>query len=567
MVTAYEKQKMPTILPIPTSVHGVAQPLVCLNGTWKFLSKPVAEVDAGSADFTGWQDVAVPLDIACRKDLNTEPLSKYSYIGEFTYKRMISIPKEFEGQRVFLRFEGTNGFAEAWVNGQLAGKHQNAFLTWNCEITHLVKPGESAVLAVGIDEKADKVSSFNHGGIVHDVYLMAVPQTPVTRLHVDTVFDEAYENATMKIRLGADFPAGKQGEVTLNLYDPDDRPVALENNRVAVSAETARQMIEIGVKRPKKWDSEHPYRYRLEAVLTVDGQETEKTCRMFGFRQIDLRGNQMFVNNQEIKLRGSCRHETTALTGRYVPKETIELDVQLFKEANCNYIRTSHYPPNEYFLDMCDKYGIYVEDEMALAFIARTLDYTQQDPSQAQRYVSHFSELCERDRSHPCVIIWSLCNESFGGYNFNLLNQYAHQEDPSRPTKFSYPMTMQEEHEPIDIWSIHYSNWNVNLAQKRDNVSVGGAPGYDTPIFPAITGANTSAIPTSAISGARASSGSGTIFGPPKDRWAAPFGRESTRPTCSPAGQLAWSGASSTSGGAESLNSSARAKRIPPSVW
>lgn len=483
MVIEYKKQEMPVILPVPDSVNGVSQPMVCLSGVWKFKSIPVEEVDTTSADFADWLDFTVPDDMGCHKDLVGERISKYVYVGKYTYKRMVEIPKEYEGKRIFLRFEGTNGFAEVWVNGKLAGRHYNAFLTWNCEITDFVTPGEPAVLAVGIDERSDRVSTFNHGGIIHDVYLMAAPKAYVSRLHVDTFFDGAYRDATMKIRLALGGVEQSGAQVALRLYDPNGAQVALEGAEVAFAAGEPQKIVEIPVKAPKKWDSEHPYRYRLEAALSVDGQEVEKTSRMFGFRQIDLRENQMFVNGQEVKLRGACRHETTPHTGRYVPKETIELDVQLFKEANCNYIRTSHYPPNEYFLDMCDKYGIYVEDEMALAFIARTLDYTQQDPSQAQRYVSHFAELCERDRSHPCVVIWSLCNESFGGYNFNLLNQYAHREDPTRPTKFSYPMTMQEEHEPIDVWSIHYSNWDVNLAQKRDNVSVGGAPGYDKPVI------------------------------------------------------------------------------------
>jgi hypothetical protein len=160
-----------------------------------------------------------------------------------------------------------------------------------------------------------------------------------------------------------------------------------------------------------------------------------------------------------------------------------ERDVMLFKEANCNYVRTSHYPPSECFLELCDRHGIYVEDELPHAFIARTLDYTQRDPAQTQRYLQSFADLYARDANHPSVLIWSLCNESFGGYNFDVLNRFVRATDPTRPTKFSYPMTMQAEHEPVDIWSIHYTNLDGDLGARLDNVSVPGAYGHDMPVL------------------------------------------------------------------------------------
>ena len=124
-----------------------------------------------------------------------------------------------------------------------------------------------------------------------------------------------------------------------------------------------------------------------------------------------------------------------------------------------------------------------MEDELPLAFVARTLDYTQRDPAHTQRYLSVFNDLYARDGNHPSVLMWSLCNESFGGYNFDILNRYAQRKDPTRPTKFSYPMTIGQEHAPVDIWSVHYGNWDDDLAAKRDNVSVAGAPGKDMPVI------------------------------------------------------------------------------------
>lgn len=207
--------------------------------------------------------------------------------------------------------------------------------------------------------------------------------------------------------------------------------------------------------------------YTLEMTLLEEGREIECIRRKTGLRKLTKKGNRLFVNHREVKLRGACRHEISPKAGRALTRELIEQDVALFKEANCNYIRTSHYPPSEYFLELCDENGIYVEDELALAFIARTLPYTQRDPEQTGRYLSHFTEVLARDYNHPSVIIWSLCNESFGGSNFDLLNRYVHRKDPTRLTKFSYPMTIREEHEMPDIWSIHYSEYDTDLAKKK----------------------------------------------------------------------------------------------------
>ena len=134
--------------------------------------------------------------------------------------------------------------------------------------------------------------------------------------------------------------------------------------------------------------------------------------------------------------------------------------MRLFREANINFIRTSHYPPRPDFLELCDEYGIYVEDETAVAFLGQEIDCRENDPEFTSRFMDQFAELIERDRSHPCVILWSLANESFWGTNIAMQNAYAHQEDPSRLTIFSYPITQHEEDDRADIWSMHYAAWD-----------------------------------------------------------------------------------------------------------
>ena len=381
------------------------------------------------------------------------------------------------------------------------------------DITEEVCGKQTLSLAIDVDEESDIVSAYSHGGMLHSSWLYVLPEAYVNALYLSPLFDEDMETCSLRVDIdlanmpesidgkgkirSAEMAAGKEKgrlasaavyKAEFALYDPNgiktkEKSLVLDNKIKGYYTD------QLYVANPVLWDAEHPRLYRFELILykldSISGtwEPLEQINKKVGLRKLERKGNRLFVNHNEVKLRGVCRHEISPRNGRALTNELIEQDVALFKEANCNYIRTSHYPPSEYFLDQCDEHGIYVEDELALAFIARTLPYTQRDPKETNRYLSHFAETMARDYNHPCVIIWSLCNESFGGHNFDLLNRFAHLKDPTRMTKFSYPMTIREEHEMPDIWSIHYSEYNADLAGKKDNLSVGGAPGKDMPVL------------------------------------------------------------------------------------
>lgn len=454
---------IPNLAPLPLTVEGVENPVVCLDGAWYFRETDTLPTGRDDAMYIDWDTVNVPGTV--------HPKASYSpgMPFRYVYKKLVTIPQDWRGHAIVLQFEGLNGTADIYCDNAHLGRHKNGFITFQYTLPETVC--DHFLLTVAVDESLDRVSTFNHGGILHSVYMMALPKPHLSMLRATTAFDEQYRDAVLEVQYAlsgtSDVP------VRFTLIAPDGSSV------ISAEAPAYETVCRIAISTPLPWDAEHPNLYALQAELgTVYHTEIR-----FGFRQIERRGNQLFVNGQEVKLRGVCRHEVTALNGRCLTREMIQKDVALFKEANCNYIRTSHYPPSTFFLDLCDQEGLYVEDELALAFIARTLDYTQQDPEYTERYLSHFAEVYARDCNHPCVLIWSLCNESFGGTNFDQLNRFAKQTDLTRPTKFSYPMTMPQEHLPVDIWSIHYGNLESNLADKKDNVSVGGAFGKDRPVI------------------------------------------------------------------------------------
>lgn len=454
----FEEWKLPCVIPMPLLTEGVESPVILLDQDWQVTD--------------GQRSLTVP----CPYDLSGEFLAGFGRIYEYT--KSIILPSDAAGKRIVLQFEGINGFADVFINDIFCAHHENGFLTWNIDLTELISGALSFGIRIHVDETKDLVSSFSHGGMLCPAKLLILPDHYLQSIYATALPDEMYQQCRLQI----------EGEIRKAPADLVVRYVLANSSgevilQEEIETDNGRFWQCLDVPQPIFWDAEYPRLYTLALALIENGHLIEEVQKEIGLRKVEKRGNQLFVNGKEVKLHGVCRHEIMPDGGRATTHEMIEKDVRLFREANINYIRTSHYPPNEYFLTLCDRYGIYVEDELALAFVAKSLPYTQRDPALTDRYISHFTECCARDYNHPCVIIWSLSNESFSGYNFDLMNRYVHYKDPTRVTKFSYPMTIREEYEMPDLWSIHYSEYSMDLSEKRDNVSVGGAPGKEMPVI------------------------------------------------------------------------------------
>ena len=453
----------PTIIPKPSEVAGVRESVISLDGTWKFNPAPPEEFWSNSENLNSWADVLVPSHIS------TQGYS-VRWTLEYAYKKRIQIPADFAGKRIFVKFHGATGLAKAWINGVYLRDHFGGFTTWDCDITEHVTPGQEAILTVGIDDSRRGLSGYNNGGLLRDVQLIAVPRDYLSRLNIETDLDENYEDAVLKVWMAMVFNEDDSRSISLELNDTEGKPVALEEDEITLTKQQPEQVIEIPVSSPLKWDAEHPNLYTLEARV-LDGRSiSQVVTRKVGFREVKRVGKKLLVNGKEVKLRGINRKDIYPLTGRSVPLEYREMDVKIFRAGNINYIRTSHYPTHEEFLDACDKYGIYVESENSVSF-AR--DNVANNPEVTELYLSQLAEMVERDRSHPSVIIWSIGNESSWGENVAREAEYVRQEDPSRPVKFSWTHLIPPEDQPgtIDIYSFHYPYW------ERDMDAGGPLPG------------------------------------------------------------------------------------------
>ena len=242
------------------------------------------------------------------------------------------------------------------------------------------------------------------------------------------------------------------------LIGTDKRPVAITPTRVKLPAlapgTVFNQVIKIPVTSPAQWDPEHPNLYVLNCRLQRAGKIVEQVDRRFGFRQVEIRGNQLFINNHAVKLHGVCRHEVHPLLGRSLTPELWRRDPELYAAGNCNYIRTSHYPPAEEFIDACDEVGLLVEEEAPFCWAK-----SNKDPKVSAYTLEAELAMLQRDRSHPSVIQWSLGNESQWGETFTAVVAPMRELDGTRPLAFEVMGDIKTNPKPpLDIDVAHYPN-------------------------------------------------------------------------------------------------------------
>jgi len=442
--------------PVLQELAGVETPAVLLSGTWQFRYSPDSK----------WDKIQVPGEPAMQG-------YAIEHDKPFTYRKSFTVPVDYAGKHTILRFDGVYSHARLFVNGTFVREHHGGFTRWETDVTPFVRPGKKNEIRLEVTDRLDDISyasGYAHhpiGGILRDVTLFALPETCLYDFYAETHLDAAYEDAVLKI--GYSSPVAGGAEVAYTLTDPSGRRYPLAQSRFPL--EEGGNMNELPVKNPLKWDAEHPNLYTLTITLSKDGKEIGRFDRRIGFRDVKIEKDRMLVNGMPVKLRGACRHDIHPTLGRTTTAELDSLDVILFKRSNMNFVRTSHYPPTERFLEYCDRYGIYVESETAVCFVDtyRQKNYapgkTQDSAEFTPRYLSQCREMVKSFRSHPSILFWSIGNESVYGTNFQQCWDWVKATDKTRPVIFSYPGSVGEKKPVYDILSMHYQDVNGNLNQ------------------------------------------------------------------------------------------------------
>ena len=333
----------------------------------------------------GWTNIPVPANweiegfsMLTYQDRNANPSDD---IG--LYRRLVDVPASFAGQRVLWHFDGVFDGAEVFVNGQRVGYHESGFTAFDMDVTTALEPGRRNLFAIRLYKKTS-TSNLEHGsfwclgGIFRETYLVALPQLHVDDVTAVTDLDARYKDATLNSAVRVAGPAGAHFVVSGELY-------SLDGSKVATSAMT--QAGDIGadgsatvnlsapVTAPKLWNAEKPNLYYVFYRLSDgNGKVVERVQDRIGFRKIEMKNGVVEVNGVPVKFTGVCRHDEFADCGHALNEECWRTDISLMQGANINAIRTSHYPPAERFMELCDEAGFYVLDEIPACWISNEVN-------------------------------------------------------------------------------------------------------------------------------------------------------------------------------------------------
>jgi beta-galactosidase len=383
------------------------------------------------------------------------------------YSRSFSIPSDWKGKRIKLHFNAVYSETEVFINGSRLGYHLGGFTQFEFDITDIVKTGSPNRLSLLVKSESvtDSLASASQyavhqlGGINRDVYLFATPEINIAYFHVATLLDYMNNKAGLEtdvIIANESTSTPENMEVLLELFDQNNTKL-ITSKKFSVSdlpgpGKIVQQQFKMELDSPNKWDAEHPYLYQLKMSIQTKGSSKSSYNKRIGFRKIEVIGNQLFVNGNPVKLKGVCRHEVMPLRGRSLAFGQWAKDVAIFRDGNVNYIRTSHYPPDQKLAEAADSLGMFLEVEAPFcwAHVTRTIPENQWQDALVMQHL----DMVNTFKSNPSVIIWSLANESqkYQEY-FSKTAKLVKQFDPIRPRNFSY---LDEAESDLEITNVHY---------------------------------------------------------------------------------------------------------------
>ena len=443
--------------PMAGIVTGLKINAISLNGGWRIDPKPSEAVRGRALAAANWSSFQVPGQWAQQgHDLPLE--------HTVALAREFDIPSDWAGHRIFLRFDAVHGGTQYWLNGKPLGYSENLFTPVEWEITDAAKTGGANRLDLEMkvataSERLSNSSSYagySLGGIDRAVRAYALPRLHISSLHLNAGLDQGYRDGELQVVLGLDNPeqtAGNGLALDIQLFDAEGKAIEHSNPKVALeplNPDVNAVSIVSRVPNALKWNAEQPNLYRLVLALQKNGQPLEVIERQIGFRIVETRSRQLYVNGARVKLAGVCRHEIDPLSGRADTMRHAEEDVKLFKSANLNFVRTTHYPCTQEFLDAADRHGLYVESEAPFGWLHPTKDL-----SDLKAILTPTSAMIDYNHAHPSVILWSLANESHWSDLFTESNTLCKNLDPTRPTTIEQAFT-GEDKVTCDIISRHY---------------------------------------------------------------------------------------------------------------
>ncbi|MFF9095842.1 glycoside hydrolase family 2 TIM barrel-domain containing protein [Streptomyces sp. NPDC014802] len=371
--------------------------------------------------------------------------TRYNPVGQ--YRRTFTVPANWADRRVFLHFEGVKSAHYVWINGQLAGYHEDSYTPAEYDITDHLKPGTNQI-AVEVYRYSDgdwleDQDMIRLSGIFRSVYLFATPQVHLRDFKLDTPLGDGYRSAELSVTASVRDYGGEGGgryTVETMLYDAGGHPVwprPLQQSADLGSGGELTVRTSRAVPEPRLWSAERPYLYTAVLQLRdASGKVTETLSHRVGLREFALKDGLMRINGQPVTFRGTNRHEMHPERGTALTRADLVRDIGIIKRMNMNSVRTSHYPNNPQWLELADEYGLYLVDETNLETHGVRGQYPGSDPAWTAACVARAQNMVHRDKNHASVVIWSLGNEAGGGSTFSAMHDWIRSYDPTRVIQY-----------------------------------------------------------------------------------------------------------------------------------
>ena len=430
-----------------------------LEGKWKFnFSK---DHDKAPRDFyslkyddSQWTDFPVPgiLELngygdaiysnngyPWRTQFRPEPPfveERNNYTG--SYRKMVTVPADWKGERIYLHVGSATSNLMVWVNGKFVGYSEDSKVSAEFDLTKYLTPGKENLIAMQVMRWCDgsyleDQDFWRFTGIAREVYLYARPQAHIADLFITPDLVNNYQDGTLEGKLNA---VGAKGEtVMFSLKDKEGKEVAAQTAKVGGNGEVK---VNFDIKNPLKWTAETPNLYTLYTTLMDGKQVAEVVPQRVGFRKVEIKNAQVLVNGQPVLFKGANRHELDPVTGYVVSMDRMLEDIRVMKELNINAVRTCHYPNDPRWYELCDIYGIYMVAEAnieshGMGYGDKTL---AKEPTYEKAHLERNESNIKIYKNHPSIIFWSVGNEAGYGPNFEKAYDLVKAYDPSRPCQY-----------------------------------------------------------------------------------------------------------------------------------
>lgn len=460
-----------------------------LDGIWKFhwVKSPDERpfwFFKDDYDIRDWDDIEVPsnwqmkgYDVPIYVNIGfgfekNPPYIHHNWNPVGSYKRYFKVPADWNDKEVFLHFGAVSSAFYVWVNEQLVGYSQDSKTPAEFNITKYLKKGNNS-LAVEVYRWCDgsyleDQDFWRLSGIQRSVFLHARPKTYIRDFFAVADLVNNYKDGKMnlKVTLANIDNKAKDFSVEASLFE-NDQKIYSESKNVTFSAAITETDFEKEFPDVRRWSAETPELYTLIITLKDNyGNNLECVSSKIGFRKVEIFNSQLHINGVPVYLKGTNLHEHHDVTGHVVDESTIIKDIRMMKSHNINAVRTSHYPQQELWYELCDKYGLYLIDEANIEShgIGYDKDITLADkPEWEAAHLERMRSMVERDKNHPSIIIWSMGNEAGDGHNFLNGYKWIKERDKTRPVQYERAeksTNATERH--TDIWCPMYARiWQI----------------------------------------------------------------------------------------------------------